>query len=95
MSEKNIKIKNFVTESGFECNIDTSLWENMELVDDIAELSAGNFLKLSNITKMILGDENKKKLYNHVRIENGTVPPQLVEKELMEIFASQGEIGKN
>lgn len=95
MEKINTTIKKFKTESGFECEIDISLWENMELVDEIAELSEGNFLKLSKVTKMVLGDENRKKLYDHVRIENGTVPPQLIEKELMEIFAKQGNDGKN
>ena len=41
---------------------------------------------------MLLGKEGKKALYDFVRLEDGTVPADLVTDNLMEIFSSIKEI---
>lgn len=78
------------TKSGFVFNIRKERLDNMELIDALAELETDP-LQISNVITLMLGDE-KKKLYDHVRTEEGFVPIEKVEKELSEIFELSQEI---
>ncbi len=79
------------TKSGFEYSIKESALNNFELVDALAEVDE-NPLLMSKVLNMLLGKEQKKKLFDHIRKEDGTVPFELVEKELVEIFQSNQDI---
>lgn len=83
------------TSSGFEIEINEQVLDNMELVDALSELEENEFA-ISKVTFLVLGKEGKKRLYDHLRREDGTVPVQKVADEIGEIFTSQtGEAGKN
>jgi len=82
------------TSSGFEFEVSEHALDNMELVDLIAEGSEDP-LTVSKIVKMVLGTEQRKKLYDHVRTEDGRVPTAVVGTEIAEIFSAFGESGKN
>lgn len=84
-----------VTKSGFHYEIKDAMFDNMELVDTIAEASENNPVAVSRMVKMVLGTEQRKKLYEHLRTEDGRVPTELVFKEIGEIFASFGKEEKN
>ena len=43
-------------------------------------------MQISFVIKLLLGKEDKKRLYDHVRTDEGIVPSKEVEKELSEIF---------
>lgn len=73
------------TESGFKYIIKASSYNNFELLDTINEIDE-NPLLLPKLLQMLLGTEQKKKLYEHVREEDGTVPTTKIEKEIIEIF---------
>ena len=73
------------TESGFIFNIEVERLDNMELIDALAELE-DNPLQMSTVIRLLLGKEDKKRLYDHVRTDEGMVPSGLIEKELGEIF---------
>ena len=73
------------TKSGFKFSIKESAIDDMELVDLLAR-SAEDFLALPAIIKKLLGDDQKKKLYDHLKTENGNVPIEAVSNELQEIF---------
>ena len=62
-----------ITKSGFECLVDKKQMDDMELVDKIAEADAGNPLAVSAVIEKVLGKEQKAKLYNHLRNEDGRV----------------------
>lgn len=83
------------TASGFECELDANVVNNMELVDALAELDSKNeAFALSKVCTFLLGNEGKKALYSHLRAEDGRVPMEAVSKEVEEIFKAFGESGK-
>ena len=83
------------TKSGFTCEIDPKVTENMELVDAMAELQGGDKLAYSRVCLLMLGKETRAKLYDHVRDKDGRVPPQYVDRELTEIMNALGKPAKN
>ena len=87
-----IKIK---TSNEFEFELDENVFDNMELIDALAECE-DNELAMTKVCTLILGKEGKKKLYEHLRKEDGRVPVQDVIDTIKEIFETQsGEDGKN
>lgn len=82
------------TSTGFGYEIPEETLDNMELVDAIAELDE-NPLMVSQVTALLLGKEQRKKLYDHVRAEDGRVPSEALSKEVAEIFESIGAESKN
>ncbi len=79
------------TTTGFKYKIEESALNNFELVDTLAELD-DNPLLLPKVLKLILGDEQKKALLEHVRADDNTIPIELVEKELMDIIQGNQEL---
>ena len=73
------------TASGFEFEIEDGVLDNMELLDAIAELEE-NPLKLTKVVKLLLGEETKERLYDHVRHEKGRVPAEALSTEVADIF---------
>ena len=80
------------TSTGFVYSIDKNMLNNFELLDYFAEVDE-NPLLLPKLLKMLLGEEGKKALYDHVRLEDGTVPADAITNELLEIL--NGEETKN
>ena len=84
------------TKTGFIFEIEDNALDNMELLDAIAEIdNEENPLAISKVINLLLGKEEKKKLYNHCRAEDGRVPIEALVQEVAEIFESLGEKGKN
>lgn len=86
--------KKIKTSSGFTCVIKPECLEDMELIELLAKLD-DEPLTITKILDKILGEDMKKKLYDHVREKSGRVPVQAVSKELSEIFTLAGEDLKN
>lgn len=87
-------IKKGVTSSGFEFEIDDAVIDDMELIDAIADSMDDNPLAFSKVCAKLLGSEQRKKLYDHVR-ENGRVPLEKISTEITDIFTAFGDNGKN
>lgn len=87
-------MKQIKTKSGFEVEIDERFLDDMEFVDVLAEAKDNDPLAISKVCKMMFGDANKKKLYDHVR-KDGRVPIEAVSAEIIEIFQTLGDKGKN
>ena len=83
------------TTSGFEFELDATVLDNMELVDALAEAENDNPIAVSNVCLLLLGKGTRKRLYDHLRNEDGRVPVEAVAKNIAEIFAGIGEQGKN
>ena len=75
------------TKSGFDYEVSDEAMNNFELIEVLAEVDT-NPLQLPRLVKMLLGDEQKKKLADHLRTESGTVPLDSISAEIMEIFQS-------
>jgi len=63
----------------------------MELVDIMAEIDE-NPLLMPKLCKMLLGEEQKKRLYDHLRSEDGRVPIEATTNAIQEIFNSPGDL---
>lgn len=83
------------TNTGFSFEISDSALNNMELIDAIADAEDGNVLSMSAVSRLLLGSDQKKRLYDHVRLEDGTIPAEAFSAELISIFNEMGNVGKN
>ena len=82
------------TESGFSIELEESALDNMEVLDALSDLDEGNPLAMSRLVVKLLGKDGKKRLYDHLRTEDGRVPVVALSNalgELMESFRA----GKN
>ena len=79
------------TSTGFEFDIEDERLDDMELVDIMAEIDE-NPLLMPKLCKMILGEEQKKRLYDHLRSEDGRVPIEATTNAIQEIFNSPGDL---
>lgn len=82
------------TKSGFEYKINPDIMDDMELLDAIAEIDE-NPINVSTVLKMVLGDQQRKALYDHLRNDEGRVPVKAVAEAIVDIFTSSGKEGKN
>lgn len=82
------------TKSGFAYSIDE---ENVdqEFLDALSEAEDGDPLKVSKALRLLLGDEQRKKLYDYLRNDKGKVPIQDVMEEFYDILANDGTGAKN
>ena len=81
-------------ENGFEYEVDENVLDDMELVDALAEAEE-NPLKISIVSKKVLGDDQRKKLYDHLRRKDGTVPVEDAAQAVVDILMDMGDDGKN
>lgn len=87
--EKKIKLEN-----GFECTINTDVLDDMEFVDLLAD-TEDDPLKIGRVALMLLGKEQKKDLYDHLRTEDGRVPVTSMNDAIEKIFNALGDEAKN
>lgn len=87
--EKKIKLEN-----GFECTINTDVLDDMEFVDLLAD-TEDDPLKIGRVALMLLGKEQKKNLYDHLRTEDGRVPVTSMNDAIEKIFNALGDEAKN
>ena len=75
------------TKSGFCTEIDEKALDDAELLDLLVELDEENFTVFPTVLKKILGADGKKKLYDHLRNEDGRVPYESLTAEINDIMA--------
>ncbi len=84
-------IKKKKTSTGFIYSINENVLNNFELLELFAEVDK-NPLLLPKVLTMILGKDGKQALYDHVRLEDGTVPADKISNELLEIINGSKEV---
>lgn len=82
------------TESGFEFKIEEAQLDDMEFMEALSDVQ-DDPLVFPKVCRMLLGEEQKKKLYDHLRDENGKVPIAAVNEAITEIMTVSGEKLKN
>lgn len=82
------------TRTGFEATVQASRLNDMELLEIIGAVDDGETQKLPQLCKMLLGEEQKKALYDHCRTEAGNVPIDAVLLEMQDIFKALSEDAK-
>lgn len=80
-----------VTKNGFTFEITDERADNMELIDALADIDDGKLLAVSKVLTLLLGPEQKKKMYDFVRTEDGIVSAQTVSEMIVEILATKKE----
>ncbi len=83
------------TKNGFSYAIDENVLDDMELIDAMAEAQGNDPTQISVVVKKIFGTEQRAKLYDHIRTEDGRVPVNDVADMITEIIESIGDDGKN
>lgn len=81
------------TTAGFAYEVDPDMLNDMELMENIAEVDS-NPLKLPKVIRAVLGDAQKAALYDFYRTENGKVPVDVVSAAFVEILSTNNQ-GKN
>ena len=76
------------TESGFSIELEESALDNMEVLDALSDLDEGNPLAMSRLVVKLLGKDGKKRLYDHLRDENGIVPVDDLSNAVNELITS-------
>lgn len=82
------------TNSGFEFQLNDNVLDNMELLELMVEVQNGNPAALIPSFRMVLGDEQHKALYDHLRTEDGRVPVKAAAEAFAEIVKTAKQ-GKN
>lgn len=87
-------------QNGFKFKVEEASLDDMELLEDLAEIDKGNILKYPSAIERILGKEQKAKLYDKIRDpETGKVTATATSEaltEIIEVLNSQTEdAGKN
>ena len=73
------------TETGFSYEVSDESLNDYELVEVLAEVDT-NPLLLPKLVDKLLGKEQKKKLLDHLRTEDGKVPIDAISAEITDIF---------
>ena len=79
---------------GFEIQITEEARDNMELVDALVEMET-NPLAVSKVVKLLMPDDERKRLYDHLRTEKRNVPVAAVAEAITDIFLSAEQPVKN
>jgi len=82
------------TGSGFEFEIDEMIADDMEFMEFLAD-AMDDAVKFPKVMEQLLGKEQKKRLYDHIRGESGRVSIEKSITEFTEIMTLAGEELKN
>lgn len=81
------------TESGFEYSLDPEALDDYELLEELCAIDNGDTSRITVAAERLLGNEQMKKLKEHLRNEKGRVPATKMVEEITQIF--QGTFVKN
>lgn len=85
-------IVNGTTRTGFSFSVDSACLEDAEFLELFADVQSGkDGLKAFELIRKSLGDDQKAKLYDHVRTEDGRVPVAKLTDEIADIFETLGQ----
>lgn len=79
------------TTSGFEYSLNERNLNDFRLVRALARLDK-NPLALPDVVELLFGEDQAESLYDHLTQDDGSIPTDLLEKEVIEIFNAQKEI---
>ena len=74
------------TKSGFEFEIEEEVLDDYEILEDLCAVDNGEVNKIPKVASNILGEEQMKKLKEHLRGENGRVSASKMGEAIGEIL---------
>lgn len=96
--ESKSDIRHITTKSGFQCDVPIERLDNWELMEALSDTSSTGTQKIKatiTVAKCLLGEADKNRLIEHVRLEDGRVPYSKMDAEVGEILLSIGRESKN
>lgn len=81
------------TATGFKYEIQKDVLDDYELVEAVGEIEV-SASAIPRVLTLLLGEEQKNKLKDHVRNESGRVPMSAMNKEIMDIMSNQSQVKK-
>lgn len=87
-------MKTGTTKSGFKFSVNEEVADDMEFLEELMEAQE-NAVFFPKVITRLLGSEQKKELYDHLRNEEGRVPIEAVTETFAEIMTLAGEDTKN
>ena len=82
------------TKTGFEFELDEEAKDDMEFLDALVDFTKGNKARFPELVSIFFGEEQKRKLYEHCRSENGRVLASKVEIELINVLDAIREMSE-
>lgn len=87
-----------ILSNGFEYEFDETVADDMEFLDVLAAVMADDstnqerLIAASKLGDMLLGKEQKNRLYAHIRAEHGRVPVAVFQGLLGELMSGSGDL---
>lgn len=88
-------IRKGTLKNGFTYEVDDEVLDDMYLVEAIAEAQNEDPLKITQVITMIMGADQKNRLYKSLENDKGRVPSSAAVDALQELFEQLGEEAKN
>ena len=76
------------TKDGFAVELSEEALDNVEFLDALAAVQDSDVLSLGRTVRLLMGKEQTKKLYDHLRTEDGRVPVVALSNALGELMES-------
>ena len=83
------------TNSGFEYSISEEVFDDYDLLQNIAEVAKGNDIYFVPVVRQLLGEEQEKALKAHLKARDGRVKTTAMTSEIVEIIQACKSAGKN
>ena len=84
---------NVKTDSGFSCKVNEEKIDDMKFLKLLREMEKSTYL-IDDVARVMIGDENTDKLYEHLEQEDGRVPTSLFITTVLEIMEKAGQKSK-
>lgn len=75
-----------ITSTGFEFELEDEVLDDYELLEVITEVDEGKLGLVTKMVSLLLGEEQKELLKNHIRKDSGKVSTNKILEEVSEIF---------
>lgn len=80
------------TESGFEFSLEDEILDDYELLEMLHKIDNGDYGLVTEMVDQLLGEDQKKRLKEHIRSSEGKVSAKKMLEEVMQIFNVSGEL---
>lgn len=77
--------------NGFKASINEEILHDMEFLEVLVDVDAGNVMSYPKLVTKLLTDKQKQQLYDKIRNKKGIVPVEDVGKAIVEIIKQLGQ----
>jgi len=77
--------------NGFKASINEEKLHDMEFLEVLVDVDAGNVMSYPKLVTKLLTDKQKQQLYDKIRNKKGIVPVEDVGKAIVEIIKQLGQ----